>query len=91
MAGPDGDIFYVDINGGTIHRIQYFLPTAVISANPTSGSAPLTVNFDGSGSTDPDPTDTLTYAWDLNGDGNLRRRDDSADELHVHQPRARIP
>lgn len=68
-AGPGGDLFYVDINGGKIHRIQYFLPTAVIAANPTSGVAPLTVNFDGSGSTDPDPTDTISYSWDLNGDG----------------------
>jgi glucose/arabinose dehydrogenase len=69
MAGPGGDLFYADINGGKIHRIQYFVPNAVISANPTTGSAPLTVNFDGSGSTHPDPTETLSYSWDLNGDG----------------------
>ena len=29
---------------------------------------PLTVSFSGTGSTDPDG-DTLTYAWDLDGDG----------------------
>jgi PKD repeat protein len=29
----------------------------------------LTVVFDGSGSSDPDPGDTVSYAWDLNGDG----------------------
>ena len=39
------------------------------SGNPTSGTAPLTVNFTGSTSSDPDPGDTLTYGWDLNGDG----------------------
>jgi PKD repeat protein len=44
-------------------------PVAVASATPTSGSVPLTVRFDGSGSRDPDPGDTLTYAWDLDGDG----------------------
>src|SRR6185503_560823 len=44
-------------------------PTAVASANPTSGTAPLTVQFTGSASSDPDPGDTLTYSWDLNGDG----------------------
>jgi hypothetical protein len=27
------------------------------------------VRFDGSGSSDPDPGDTLSYAWDLDGDG----------------------
>ena len=36
---------------------------------PTSGAAPLTVQFDGTGSSDPDAGDTLTYAWDLDGDG----------------------
>jgi len=73
--GPGGDLFYVDFDGSTIRRIQYIgsgnqPPVAVISANPTSGSAPLTVNFDGNGSSDPDPGDGITsYSWDLNGDG----------------------
>jgi hypothetical protein len=37
-------------------------PTAVLTGTPTSGTAPLTVNFDGSGSYDPDtapPPDTI--------------------------------
>src|SRR5207249_5717388 len=37
-------------------------PVAVISANPTSGTAPLTVNFSGSGSSDPDGT-IASYGW----------------------------
>jgi PKD repeat protein len=46
-------------------------PTAVATGSPTSGSAPLTVNFDGSGSSDPDAGDTISYSWDLNGDGTF--------------------
>jgi PKD repeat protein/glucose/arabinose dehydrogenase len=70
--GPGGDLFYVDFDGGTIRRISYIgtnrPPTAAVTAQPTSGAAPLTVQFDGSGSLDPDG-DPITYAWDLNGDG----------------------
>jgi PKD repeat protein len=36
-----------------------------MTANPTSGQLPLTVNFDGSASSDPDTGDTLTYLWDF--------------------------
>ncbi|WP_206068505.1 LamG-like jellyroll fold domain-containing protein [Nonomuraea composti] len=75
-TGPNGDLFGVDYDRGTIVRYLFnnAPPTAVISATPTSGSAPLTVNFSGAGSTDADG-DPLTYAWDLDGDGEL---DDSA-------------
>ena len=49
---------------GTVRRISYpvsnRVPTAVARANPTSGSAPLAVAFDGTGSSDPDPADRLT-------------------------------
>ena len=41
-------------------------PVAAISANPTTGQAPLAVSFNGSGSTD-DGT-IVSYAWDF-GDG----------------------
>ena len=39
-------------------------PTAVASAEPQSGTAPLLVEFDGTGSSD-DSNDLLTYAWDF--------------------------
>jgi PKD repeat protein len=40
----------------------------VLTANPTAGTVPLTVQFSGAGSSDPDG-DPLAYSWDLNGDG----------------------
>ena len=71
--GPGGDLFIVDFEDGNIRRIRYTTgnspPTAVIQATPSSGLVPLTVQFDGSGSTDPNPGSTLFYAWDLDGDG----------------------
>ena len=75
QVGPGGDLFYADMEGGAIRRIQYAgsgnqPPTAVIKASPTNGAAPLTVNFDGTASSDPDAGDGIAaYSWDLNGDG----------------------
>jgi glucose/arabinose dehydrogenase/PKD repeat protein len=72
--GPGGDLFYVDMDDGTVHRITYTAanqpPTAVITANPNNGPVPLTVSFDGTGSSDPEGK-PLTYSWDVNGDGTF--------------------
>ncbi|MCP6769902.1 hypothetical protein NL529_34150, partial [Klebsiella pneumoniae] len=46
--GPDGNLYYVDFDGGRIMCVVYGL-AAVATAAPLSGTVPLTVNFDGSG------------------------------------------
>lgn len=74
--GPGGDLYYVDA-GGTLRRVRYFAgnqpPTAVLLASPTSGSAPLTVDFDARTSSDPDPADAglLRHEWDFTDDGTV--------------------
>jgi glucose/arabinose dehydrogenase len=67
--GPGGDVFYADFTGGTIRRISFKPPVAVATADPQSGPAPLTVQLDGTGSRDSDGGTSLSYAWDIDGNG----------------------
>ncbi|WP_051765090.1 PQQ-dependent sugar dehydrogenase [Saccharothrix syringae] len=84
-TGPGGDLFYIALGAGQLRRVSYTganqAPTAVATATPQSGAAPLTVQFSGTGSTDPDPGDVLGYAWDLDGDGQY---DDSTSATPTH-------
>ncbi|GLY85290.1 PQQ-dependent sugar dehydrogenase [Actinoallomurus iriomotensis] len=78
--GPDGSLYVLDYGsnwfGGSLDAALYKLeyapgdksPTANITVDKTSGQSPLTVQFDGTGSTDPE-NDALTYAWDFDGNG----------------------
>ena len=88
VIGPNGDLYYPDFNGGTIRRVSPIAtqsPTARIVAMPTSGTAPLSVDFDGSTSTDPGSL-ALTYAWDLDGDGALDDSTAAAPSWEYTQP-----
>jgi len=51
--------------GGSIPQNQS--PDAILTANPTSGQVPLNVNFNASGSSDPDGS-IIMYSWNF-GDG----------------------
>ncbi|HYJ67520.1 MAG TPA: ThuA domain-containing protein [Nocardioidaceae bacterium] len=70
-----GDGFFNINNDAGMYRWDYVkgqrAPIPVLSASPTSGSAPLTVNFSSDGSRDPDPGDSIRFEWDLNGDGTI--------------------
>jgi glucose/arabinose dehydrogenase len=99
--GPDGALYYLDLslgisnyeeisNAGSLRRIRYLgagnrPPVAVASANPATGPSPLTVNFIGSGSVDPDGN-TLTYSWDF-GDGTTST---IANPTHVYAQSGRF-
>ena len=72
-VGSDGSLYYLSIGKGEIHKVQFVpgtnhFPHANATATPMSGDPPLTVTFDGSSSTDPDPGTVLNYSWNF-GDG----------------------
>ncbi|WP_380166712.1 ThuA domain-containing protein [Jannaschia sp. R86511] len=80
--GPDGALYMIDWGSGFggnnadsgVYRIDYIsgsrAPIARASADVTSGPVPLEVQFSSEGTRDPDGG-VLTYAWDLDGDGDV--------------------
>jgi len=73
-------LYYSSVeNGGVLRRITYVgsnnhEPEAAIDADPWVGQKDLTVKFTTYGSSDKDG-DSLTYKWDLDGDGNIDSTD----------------
>jgi cytochrome c len=56
-------------------------PVAMVGADVTCGKAPLTTQFDGTGSYDPD--DTISYSWDF-GDGSTAGPGPDANPVHEY-------
>ncbi len=81
--GPDGAIYLLEWGTGfggdnrdsRLVRIDYLqgarAPVIVANAIPSAGPAPLTVQFDASGTYDPDPGDVPAFAWDFEADGTI--------------------
>jgi cytochrome c len=90
--GPDGALYVLEYGDGffletpeaQLARIDYVgggnrSPVPRISAEPTNGPTPLTVDFSSAGTGDPDG-DRLRFRWDFDADGRVdSRRQNPAD------------
>ncbi|MCH8541585.1 MAG: PKD domain-containing protein [Opitutales bacterium] len=89
----DGGVYPItltqdDGSGGRLRATHYVsvlnnAPLAMLSASPNQGEAPLTVDFDASGSTDPDGH-SLSYTWDF-GDGSAPVTGATASHTYTEQ------
>ncbi len=81
--GPDGHLYVLEYGSGffranpeaKLSMVRYVkdgrAPVAKAEAVPSSGKAPLTVRFNGAGSYDGDPGDSIKFAWDFTSDGTV--------------------
>ena len=85
-----GDGFFAANADAGMYKWEYVkgqrAPNAVLNTNRTDGAAPLTVQFNSDGTTDADPGDALTYAWDFDSNGTVDATTPSAD-AHLHDQR----
>ncbi|WP_454084924.1 ThuA domain-containing protein [Georgenia sp. Marseille-Q6866] len=81
--GPDGALYVLDYGSGgffsgawdsALYRVDYVAdspnPIARITTSTNNGQPPLTVEFDGTESSDPQDM-PLSYAWDFDNDGEI--------------------
>ncbi|HEY7486890.1 MAG TPA: ThuA domain-containing protein [Streptosporangiaceae bacterium] len=85
--GPDGNFYLLSYGDGFFRantdallvKFSYVkgtrAPTAKLSATPTNGQAPLAVTFSSDGSTDPDPGESIKFAWDFDNNGTTDSTD----------------
>ncbi|MCC7077568.1 MAG: PKD domain-containing protein, partial [Acidimicrobiia bacterium] len=59
-------------------------PVARLTARPASGRAPLDVQFDASGSYDPDGGTITAYRWDFDGNGTVDAQGPDATASHTY-------
>jgi PKD repeat protein len=83
MWGKDGNFYLLTYGDGFfginpdagLVKFSYVkglrAPIAVMSATPSDGIAPLTVQFSSEGSRDPDPADSIRFSWDFDGNGTV--------------------
>ena len=97
--GADGNLYlltygdgFFAINGDAgMYKWEYVKgqrsPKSVIKTDRTDGALPLTVQFTGTGSSDPDPGDSIRYEWDF-GDGSAISEE--ANPTHVYTKAGRF-
>jgi glucose/arabinose dehydrogenase len=87
ISGPDGALYATDVVTGTVQRISSIgsnrPPVARATATPSQGAAPLTVQFSGDDSSDPDG-DPITMLWDF-GDGSPTSTDTAPQHTYAAQ------
>jgi glucose/arabinose dehydrogenase/PKD repeat protein len=82
-----GDGFFAANPDAGLYRWSYVkgqrAPNAVLTTDRTDGATPLTVQFSSVGTTDPDPGDALTFAWDFDGNGTTDSTDPSPSHTYT--------
>ena len=86
-----GDGFFQSNPDAGLYRWEYVkgqrAPQATMNASVTNGVTPLSVQFSSEGSRDPDPGDSIRFAWDFDGDGTVDSTDPNPTYVYTHQRR----